>query len=137
MTGLRLSATVYLSREMVPKAKTKESKMIKIKMEVVKTLERGRTVKGAAEAVVDSTLMQAANDLCGSVACRRDENGEKEWSGSASCAAYIDEEASDAAAFIEKHGLAEFATLLVEKRFAGSFAKGDWRIDYRFFWKEC
>ena len=27
MTGLRLSATLYLPREMVPKAKTKESKM--------------------------------------------------------------------------------------------------------------
>ena len=111
--------------------------MIKIKMEVVKTLERGRTVKGTAEAVIDSTMMQAANDLCGSVACRRIENGEKEWSGSASCAAYIDEEASDAVAFIEKHGLAEFAAMLVEKRLAGSFARGDWRIDYRFSWKEC
>ena len=111
--------------------------MIKIKMEVVKTLERGRTVKGKAEAVIDSTMLDVAENLCGSVDCRRNAEGIKTWVGHASCAAYIKKDADDAAAFIEKYGLEDFSAILVDARFAGSFAKGDWRIDYKFYWEEC
>lgn len=109
--------------------------MVRIKMEVWKTLGTGRTMKNSAEADINAEMLEVADDLCGSIErCRK--NGVKTWIGRASCAAYIDEQAADAEAFVKKHGLDAFTAIFVERRYAGSLARGDWRIDYRFSWQE-